>query len=364
MKIKNIFFAAILVFIGFSCSAGDDTIMNDVEKGIEVATEAYTVLDFGVAFNEMATKSTTIQPGENRPATGNENEGEKRINEVSVFLLEGNTIIGVLRPEKLNQVNSNTDGSITLKDLKFVTKYKDGRTLDAHVVINGNEFLKDINIGDSEAVLNQVISGCLSADKLIKYGSTSIVFGTDVTDHSPSPSDAEGKPTTILVEVFHVAARLDFSRFEVELSGFANAPTVTFDEAKFVNLQQDGTIFGDYTDLNVIDDSSLNRETNEGTVWTNMGTVYGYANQYSASSLTNTGLYVKFTVDGRVFEETYPINPENGGTVTNSVGHVGIKAGHLYDIKVRWKITPKWGDSTIEFYTRDWVHNSIPEIVL
>lgn len=34
----------------------DDAIMNDVEKGIEEATEAYTVLDFGVAFNEMATK--------------------------------------------------------------------------------------------------------------------------------------------------------------------------------------------------------------------------------------------------------------------------------------------------------------------
>ena len=74
MKIKNIFFAAILVLAGFSCSMEDDAIMNDVEKGIEEATEAYTVLDFGVAFNEMATKaSTTVVPGEDRPATGDEN---------------------------------------------------------------------------------------------------------------------------------------------------------------------------------------------------------------------------------------------------------------------------------------------------
>ena len=43
MKIKNIFFAAILVLAGFSCSMEDDAIMNDVEKGIEEATEAYTV---------------------------------------------------------------------------------------------------------------------------------------------------------------------------------------------------------------------------------------------------------------------------------------------------------------------------------
>lgn len=186
MKIKNIFFAAILVLAGFSCSMEDDAIMNDVEKGIEEATEAYTVLDFGVAFNEMATKSTTVAPDGFEPATGD----EKKISEVSVFLLEGGKVMGILRPENVNQVSSNPDGSITLKDLKFVTKYKEGRTLVAHVVINGNQFLKDINIGDAEAQLNKSISGCLSADRLIKYGFRSIVFGTDVTEHNPSPAVA------------------------------------------------------------------------------------------------------------------------------------------------------------------------------
>ena len=39
MKIKNIFFAAILVLAGFSCSMEDDAIMNDVE------TVSYTHLD-------------------------------------------------------------------------------------------------------------------------------------------------------------------------------------------------------------------------------------------------------------------------------------------------------------------------------
>ena len=40
-----------------------------------------------------------------------------------------------------------------------------------------------------------------------------------------------------------------------------------------------------------------------------MGTAYGYANQYKQDSEMNTALYVKFTVDGRTFEKTYPINP-------------------------------------------------------
>lgn len=105
----------------------------------------------------------------------------------------------------------------------------------------------------------------------------------------------------------------------------------------------------------------MNRSNRIGTKWTDMGTAYGYANQYRQDSEMNTALYVKFTVDGRTFEKTYPINPAG---ITKEVDHNGIKGGYLYDIKVRWTITPDWGDSTIEFYTRDWVHNSIPEIVL
>ena len=105
----------------------------------------------------MATKaSTTVVPGEDRPATGDENNDEKKISEVSVFLLEDGKVIGILIPQNRNQVSSNSDGSITLKDLKFVTKYKTNRTLEAHVVINGNQFLKNINIGDAQSALNCV----------------------------------------------------------------------------------------------------------------------------------------------------------------------------------------------------------------
>lgn len=209
--------------------------------------------------------------------------------------------------------------------------------------------------------MNQQISGCLSADQLIKYGSTRIVFGKDITNSYSSPSVAENNPTTILVKVSHVAARLDFSQFDVTLNGFEGNPTVVFDEAKFVNLQQNGKIVEGDASVNVKDGAFLNRSNRIGTKWTDMGTAYGYANQYKQDSEMNTALYVKFTVDGRTFEKTYPINPAG---ITKEVDHNGIKGGYLYDIKVRWTITPDWGDSTIEFYTRDWVHNSIPEIVL
>ena len=183
-------------------------------------------------------------------------------------------------------------------------------------------------------------------------------------NHSVSPSEAEQNPNIILVTVSQIAARLDFSQFSVTLDGFEKTPVVTLEEAKFVNLQQDGKIVEGYVKSNVAVGSSLDCNNNEGDnsiVWTDMGTAYGYANQYGQDSKTNTALYVKFTVDGRIFEKTYPINPDN---INKEVDHNGIKGGYLYDIKVHWTITPKWGDSTIEFYTRDWVHNTIPEVVL
>ena len=368
MKIKNIFFAAILVLAGFSCSMEDDAIMNDVEKGIEEATEAYTVLDFGVAFKDMATKATVVGPGDDLEAS----EAERHMSGVSIFLYEEGKLIKILKADKQDATLAAEGASETttnpLADLKFVTKYKAGRKLAAHVVVNPKNFLDDITFGTSVDQLNETVSGCLSATDLIKYGTKDIVFGTDVTKHYVSPRDAEQNPNTILVTVSQIAARLDFSQFSVTLNGFEKTPVVTFEEAKFVNLQQVGKIVEGYAGSKVADGVSLNcsnsRNQEGATVWTGMGTAYGYANQYGQDSETNTALYVKFTVDGRTFEKTYPINPAGGDNVTNNVAHTGIKGGYLYDIKVHWTITPKWGDSTIEFYTKDWVHNTIPEVVL
>ena len=191
MKIKNIFFAAILVFAGFSCSMEDDTIMNDVEKGIEEATEAYTVLDFGVAFNEMTTKvgKTSVESSEDLEAS----EAERHMSDVSIFLYEEGKLIEILKADDLNitlvaAASSETTDNNPLENLKFVTKYKEGRTLTAHVVVNGGKFLQDIPFGTSVTELNKTVSGCLSAKELIKYGTKKIVFGTDVINHSVSPS--------------------------------------------------------------------------------------------------------------------------------------------------------------------------------
>ena len=270
-------------------------------------------MDFGVVFKDMATKATVVGPGDDLEAS----EAERHMSDVSIFLYEGGKLIEVLKADKQDATLAAEGASETttnpLADLKFVTKYKAGRTLAAHVVVNTGQFLDGITFGSSVTELNKTVSGCLSATDLIKYGTKEIVFGTDVTKHYVSPSDAEQDPNTILVTVSQIAARLDFSQFSVTLNGFETTPVVTFEEAKFVNLQQDGKIVDGYAGSTVANGVSLDRSTSgnqEGAiVWTGMGTAYGYANRYEADSRTNTALYVKFTVDGRTFDKTYPINP-------------------------------------------------------
>ena len=62
-----------------------------------------------------------------------------------------------------------------------------------------------------------------------------------------------------------MAARLDFSQFDVTLKGFEGDPTVVFDEAKFVNLQQNGKIVEGDASVNVKDGAFLNRSNRIGT---------------------------------------------------------------------------------------------------
>lgn len=51
------------------------------------------------------------------------------------------------------------------------------------------------------------------------------------------------------------------------LKGFEGDPTVVFDEAKFVNLQQNGKIVEGDASVNVKDGAFLNRSNRIGTGW-------------------------------------------------------------------------------------------------
>lgn len=380
MKIKNIGIAILFALIGFSCSMGDDLPPCDGEKE-GTGVEEYAALNFGISLNDPLTKgSTDITGGGTEDATGDGNTGEKKVNDFTIFLLEDSKVIGVVRDAD-NQVNTDeTMGVITLKGSEFLTKWWKGRVLKACVAINARTELADVGLGKSEADLNVALTGALEAEKLVKYGTIDLNFGeaapNNVTKRNSSPATAKNNPNTVVVTVSQVAARLDFSQFDVTLVDFPadELPVVTFEKAEFVHLQNNGLLTAKDSYANgeaTIDvPVTIPEKTADATpadTWSNIMTAYSYAHAYGATSETNTALYVKFKVGGRTFEKTYPINPPATAegadrVVTNSVGHTGIKGGYLYDIKVHWTIYKKWADSTIEFYTRDWVHNDMDDV--
>lgn len=377
MKLLNISLAIVWFFAAFSCSMEDDTIMNDVESGIEEATgEMYTAIDFGLSLTEMGTKSTSIEvpdsPDDKKPADSDKTDnGEKTISSFDIFILEQNNIIGIIR--NTAQVSGEEFNNITLKSSEFVTKYKAGRTLKAYIVINATEYnnsgeitmdpFSTVKIGDGMDAINKEISGHLTAKSLIKVGKKDIVMD-ETYPKDPSPK-AISASKNIHVTVSHVAARLDFNKFSCKLNGFAEGTKVQLLCAEFSNMQTTGYIDGSESE-------SFNSASSSTTITSSMDVVDSFVNpkltaySYRSQSFdTHVQLYVKFEVNEngniRTFDKTYVINPP---VTDKKVDHDYIMGGNLYDIEVNWTITPSWSDSSIEFYTRDWAYNDLGSVDL
>lgn len=382
MKLLNISLAIVWLLSVFSCSMEDDTIMNDMENIIEETTgEMYTAINFGLEFTEMATKSTSVVDGGLEPAEGDsKNRKEKTISSFDIFLLENNKIIGIIRNNA--QIAGEDINDIELKSSEFITKYKVGRTLNAYIVVNATGYdasgytiihdpFSSVKIGDNKEQINQQISDHLTAESLIKVGDKIITID-DSFPHDSSPNTFTGVSSpkkNIKVTVSHVAARLDFSKFSCTLNGFSKGATVKLVSAEFRNIQNKGYINGEeYSTFSPVDAVALK---NEMTVATGSINPELRAYSYRSQSLTKDGheqhveLFVKFEVKDnsvtKTFEKAYTINPPVSG---KNVDHNYVMGGYLYNIEVNWTITPSWADSSIEFYTRDWEHESLEDVVL
>ena len=363
MKLRNIFLLISCCFAALSCSMEDDTIMNDVEKDMdnmeEATTEMYTAIDFNLGLNEMTTKSTTITGG--NPQLPNYNPdstelNENYINSSKIFILENDQIIYIIDGGGDMSGEDDKGSPITVKDAYFVTKYRKGRKLTAYAVINASEELfSKVKIGDGvDAIKNHEISDHLTATALVKIGTAE--FEMDDTyprNDSPKYFTYENAKS-VVIDVHHIAARLDFKEFTYELDGWSDEKVQVSFEARFENIKTIGNlnkeeVFQTAPNLTV---SSFNNKP---------FTAYSYRSQEKNGG-NYVRLYLKVTVtvnDGidktKTYERWYDVN---GDVEKKDVDHNYIKGGNLYNIAVHWTITPKWADSSIEFYTKDWESHS------
>lgn len=386
MKLRNIFLLISCCFAAFSCSMEDDTIMNDVENNMdsmkEATTEAYTSINLNFSSEEMETKSksTITVGGEEAPNGGDPNStyNEKYIHSFDVFVVdEAGKIIHII--SESGQTSGENTGDITLKNTRFITKYKKGRKLTAYAVINAQKYIStkgkpsevkkeifdDVKIGGTvNDFLNKEISEHLVANALVKVGSKEIVMDENFY-HQVSPKDFPLENDFVLnIPVHHIAARLDFSKFSCTLNGFSEGATVKLVSAEFRNMQNKGYINGEeYSTFSPVDAVALK---NEMTVAA--GSINPELRAYTYRSQgfeKHVELFVKFEVEDnsvtKTFEKAYTINPPVSG---KNVDHNYVMGGYLYNIEVNWTITPSWADSSIEFYTRDWEHESLEDVVL
>lgn len=376
MKLRNIILAIACFFTAFSCSMENDTIMNDVENSIEETTEMYTAIDFGLALSDMATKSTTTITNDNDQKVG---EDEEHITSFDLFIVENNKVINIVRES--GQVAGEGTGAISLKNTEFITKYKKGRTLTAYMFINltsesHEDILGNITVGSSvsdvENVLNAEISGKLTANELIKVGKKDFTFDENY-HHEKSPSGFKdewgtwdnNKITNISVPVHHVAARLDFGKFSYTTEGFVKAPEVSLLKAEFRNIQTKGYLNKKQYSSSVIGGpvSIGNKLVTDNQINPSL-TAYSYSSD-GFNNQKYVELYIKVRVKDndvvKEYEKVYTVNPDGK---KNGIEHNYVKAGYLYNLSVNWTITPKWADSTIEFYTKDWEYHSLGEVEL
>ena len=363
MKLRNIILAISLIFVAFSCSMEDDTIMNDVENGIAEESEMFTAINFGLTTSDMTTKSkTTVGAADSQDA----DDKEMTVSSYDIFLLEDNNVIGIIRKGG-DVLNKTSDGGITLKDSEFVTKYKEGRTITAYVVVNATTYgdtgitddpFSTIEIGSSKEAIEQTeISDHLTAESLVKVGETSFIIDGDFPK-SKSVNVEGSKP--INVEVKHVAARLEFSKFNVIDEGGVigennlNVSPVTLLAAEFRNIQEKGQLNG--VGANEFSKKEINDfKAGQSPILT----AYSYRNDGYEGQYVE--LYIKFSVEynghAKEYEKTYVVNPksDNKGSVLG---------GNLYKIVVDMTVSPKWVDANITLTTEDWVSHNLGEVDL
>lgn len=386
MKLRNIFLLISCCFAVLSCSMEEDTIMSDVEKNIdnikEDATEMYTSINWRLTAEEMLTKSTITDGGTESPNYDPDHSttNEKFIDSFDIFVLDENgKIIHIISKSGQVSGEGGEKEDITLKDTRFITKYREGRRLKAYAIVNaqgysgdeknGKNLFADVKIGDGiNKVLSKEISGHLTANTLVKVGFLDITMNNKDFHYQASMKNfPEEKDYVAKIPVRHIAARLDFSKFSYTFNGFTRAPKVTLLEAKFENIQSKGGLNGNETGFVKGTDVALAKaiivrwDDSERKYMLNPSLRgYSYRNQSEQTLVT---LYIKVCVEDtgvkKEYERRYIVNPEKEN---KSVNHDYVMGGYLYDIEVNWTITPTWADSSIKFYTEDWKYVQLDDI--
>lgn len=362
MKLKEILSTACFICLAFSCSMENDTIMNDMDKEIDAATNTYASVQFSLSSGAgLSTKATSDVSGpENDTDYSEMEENEMAVNDCFVFVAYNNLIIGRRHysKEEITPVKKGTIPTYELnKDILF--KVPSG---NPELQVYAVGMLKDSNdaftdIFNSVTKLDELKSSTISnLSDFIKVGEGTVKhydndntngyqtsdktknFGTDGTVQS-------GKATITLT---HRAAAIEVAAVNANNSK-GQPVTVTVTKIQVENQILNASLNGGMAGTIKTGTTSYPADTQlqeSGPVG------YRFYTYENGSTEKKTTMTITYQMNGQEHNYSFPIKTFSDGETSET-----ILANHLYRITLN--ITSNVADVQIACYTMNWIEHEL-----
>lgn len=347
MKALNILSVLFFLLVATACSSESDTIMNDIDKEVEAASEVYASFGVSLAASDIQTRA-----GENTEAA-NENESMVKNCYIAVFEERGKLLGSKLYNG--SDIEVSKKGYTLKKNIVFKVP-ANGERKDLTIVAVAN-----ISEPSIARIQNLSYSGLMDftltedPGMLVKVGQLDIASGEYDSYMTISSSMYPEEVTPITIEVAQRSAAIELNELTITSSiGEVSNITVTAIQLKNKNFSTkvDGYV-ENYSDISAQNE----KVTSENGELKNYR-LYTYSNK---SASQKTALY---------FEYSYNLNgkPETGKctftikTPTDNGDVEKVVANHLYKLNVT--ITNGVATATIQCSTKDWNEGNEGETIV
>lgn len=358
MKLKNILSILCLLLMTVSCSMEDD-VMNDISNEIEAtqqeSKEAY--ISLGVNVDVLSSKSVVSEGG-------TDNETDQTINNLAIFLLEGDKVI---KNAYLSEGQFTvSDGVVMVNNNVFgiLTKKKDN--LKVLVAANASAFTAD-NISNykNEAVIK---AASAKLEDCTKFGESSINWG-DYPGYNKINGEEgalQQAPFNVEIKLTQSYARIELAEFNVIKNSSSNKDVdVELIGVELSNVKENGQVDG----LEKTADITPNKE-------------FAYADQYKCNTsdmecissgknlIAGSDIYfrafaynyksssskmkMKLTYKVGVKTRTKEFTIQGG-----SNGEESVVAGYIYRMKVTATLRAEQVDLDVVFSIKNWIDGGL-----
>lgn len=335
MKALNILSVLFFLLVATACSSESDTIMNDIDKEVETASEVYASFGVSLAASDIQTRA-----GENTEAA-NENESMVKNCYIAVFENEEGKLLGS-KLYNSNDIEVSENGYTLKKNIVFKVPANDERK-DLTIVAVAN-----ISESSITGIQNLSYSGLMDftltedPDMLVKVGKLDIASGDYDSYMTISSSMYPEKVTPITIEVAQRSAAIELNELTIT-SSIGTVSDIKVTAIKLINKKFSTKVGRSLENNNDIRDTEAVTVDKDGNY-----RLYTYSNK-SASQKTALYFEYSYNLNGKTETGkcTFTIKtPDNGQDVEQ------VEANHLYKLNV--KITNGVATATIKCSTKDW----------